>query len=90
MGSVRLPISVEGLGDGTLGEVNTKSIHIEPIEKACKRLAKPSQTLVHELKVHQVSLQIGHGIRQLCKGRLEDVERERAIVIVRAAGGVAQ
>lgn len=49
--------------DTYLGEVDTECVHVQTVQEASKRLAKPSERLVHELKVHQVGLQVGHGIR---------------------------
>lgn len=62
-----------------LWEVNTKGIHIEPVEETSKALAEASQALVHELEVHQVRLQVGHGVGELAELGLEGVEREGRI-----------
>jgi len=54
-----------------LREVHTKGIHIQPVQKTRKALAKPGQTLMHELKVHKIRLQVSHAVRELGEGRLE-------------------
>lgn len=41
---------------GYLGIVNTKGIHVETIEEAGKALTKASQTLMHQLEVHEICL----------------------------------
>lgn len=73
-----------------LREINTECIHVETIEETCKGFAKSCKALMHELKVHHVGLQIGHGIRQLCKGRFKGVERKGRISLASAACRVAK
>lgn len=76
-----------------LGKINAKGIHIQAIQEAGKGLAEAGQALVHELEMHHVGLQVGHGVGQLGEGGLEHVERERALsaaVAGGAAGGVAE
>lgn len=70
--------------------VNTEGVHVEAIEEAGKALAEPGQALVHQLEVHHVRLEVGHGVGELAKVRLEGVEREGGITARRdrvAEGG---
>src|SRR3954465_3513798 len=48
--------------DMYLGKVNTECIHVQPVEEAREALAEAGQALVHQLEVHHVGLEIGHGI----------------------------
>lgn len=59
-----------------LGIVNTEGIHVEAVHEAGEALAEAGQALMHELEVHHVGLEVGHGVRQLSKGGLEGVEGE--------------
>lgn len=43
-----------------LWEVDAKSIHVEPVEKAGEGLAEAGQALVHELEVHHIGFQVCH------------------------------
>jgi hypothetical protein len=45
---------------GRFGEVDYEGIHVETVEKACEAFTKSAETLVHELKVHEVCFKIGH------------------------------
>lgn len=71
-----LPCPSERLWYGPLREVDTKGIHVETIHEAGEALAEAGQALMHELEMHHVGLEVGHGIRQLSKGGLEGIERE--------------
>lgn len=63
--------------DGShLREVDTERIHVETIHEAGEALTETGQALMHELKMHHVGLEVGHGVRQLSKGGLEGIERE--------------
>lgn len=75
-----------------LRKIHTKCPHIEPVQKARKALPKPAEALVHELQVHEVRLQIRHRVRQLCKLRLQPVQREGAILgaVIGIVVGVAE
>ena len=58
-----------------LGEINTESIHVHAVQKAGKALAEPRQTLVHQLQLHKVLLQVCHGVAQLGESVLQALER---------------
>jgi hypothetical protein len=73
-----------------LGEIDAKSVHVEPVEKAGERLAKPGQTLVHKLEVHHIRLEVGHGVRELRKCRFEGVEGKRTLAIASAPSRIAK
>lgn len=73
-----------------LRKINTESIHVEAIEKTGKALAEPGQALVHQLEMHHVGFEIGHGIRELGERGLEGVERKRGTAIGTRFGGVAE
>lgn len=66
-------------GRACLWEINAEGIHVQPVEKTRKALAETSQTLVHQLEVHKVRLQIDHGIGEFAELRLEGVEGEGRI-----------
>lgn len=85
-----MPRSPEGLWYWGLGVVNTERIHVEAIHEAGKALAEPGQALVHQLEVHHIGLEVGHGVRQLRKGGLEGVEGESALAGGASPGGVAE
>lgn len=57
-----------------LGEIDAESIHIQAIKKTGEIFAETRQTLVHQLQVHEVGFQIGHGIGQFCKLWLQRVD----------------
>lgn len=59
-----------------LGEIDTERIHVETVHEAGEALAETGQALMHELEMHHVGLEVGHGVRQLSKGGLEGSERE--------------
>lgn len=59
-----------------LRKVNTKRAHIHAVQKRAKVFVESPKTLIEELQVHHVGLQIGHAIAQLCECRLQGVERE--------------
>lgn len=67
---------LEALRQRSLWEIHTKRIHIQPIQKAGKILAEPGQAFVHELEMHHVGFEVGHGVGQLGKGGLKGVERK--------------
>lgn len=66
-----------------LGKIHHKGIHVQAVQETRKTLAKAAQTLVHELQVHEIGLQVGHGVGELGKLRLQGVER-----LVSVAGGL--
>lgn len=72
-GLTRLLQGQAQLGALYLGEVNTESIHIHAVKKTGKTLAESRQALMHQLQVHKVCLQTGHGICKFGKLRLESI-----------------
>jgi hypothetical protein len=50
-----------------LWEIHTKRVHVHAVQETSKALAKARQTLVHQLQVHEIGLQIGHRVGQFCK-----------------------
>ena len=54
-----------------LWKVDAEGVHVHPIEKARKTLIEPAEAFVHQLQVHEVGFQVGHGVGKLSKGRLE-------------------
>lgn len=73
-----------------LRKVDAKCIHVETVQEASKRLAKAGKALVHDLEVHHVDFQIGHGVRKFREGRLECVQGEWGIAIAGAPSRVAK
>lgn len=57
-----------------LGEIHAERVHIQAIQEARKALTEPCQALVHQLQVHEVSLQVRHGIGELRKLRLQGID----------------
>jgi hypothetical protein len=43
-----------------LRKVHTECIHVQSIEKASKALAEAGKTLMHQLKVHEICLEVCH------------------------------
>ena len=78
------------VGPAHLGKIDAEGIHVEAVEEAGETFAKTRQALVHELEVHHVGFEVGHGIRQLGEGRLEGVEREWGIAVDALSGGLAE
>lgn len=54
-----------------LWKINTPRVDIEPVEETGEAVAKPCQALLHQLKVHEIGLEIGHRVCQFGKRRLE-------------------
>lgn len=48
--------TAKGVGNWSLWEVDTESVHVQAVHEAGEVLAEPRQTLVHKLQVHEVSL----------------------------------
>ena len=72
-----------------LRKINTKSINTQPIQKARKALREPRQTLMHQLQMHKIRLQIRHAITQLRKALFKDLQRRITLSLVRAAAAQA-
>lgn len=68
-----------------LGEINTESIHVQAVEEGGEALVESLEALVHELEVHEVGFQIGHGVGELGEGGLEGIEGKGGLG---GAGGV--
>lgn len=60
-----------------LREINAESIHVQAVEKGCEAFAEAREGLVHELQLHEVLLQVGHGVAELGKAILEIFEGVR-------------
>lgn len=73
-----------------LWKINTESIHVHAIQEAGKALRKASKTLVHELQLHKVLFQVGHGVAQLCEAVLQALERIGRRCAAAALGAVAE
>lgn len=57
-----------------LRKVDTKRIHVHAIKKACEALAESRETFMHKLQLHEILLQVGHGVGQLCEPVLQAFE----------------
>lgn len=55
-------------------EVHTERIHIQAVQETRKTLAETRQALMHQLEVHEVGLQVGHGVCEFRKLRLEGID----------------
>ena len=73
-----------------LGEVHAEGVHVEAVEEAGEALTEAGQALVHDLKMHQVGLEVGHGVGQLGEGGLEGVEREGRLAASAGLGRLAE
>jgi hypothetical protein len=60
-----------------LGKIHTEGVHVQPVQEARKALAEPRQALVHQLQLHEVGLQVRHGVAELRERHLEVVQRRR-------------
>lgn len=43
-----------------LWKINAESVHIHSVQEARKTLIEPRETLMHQLKVHEIGLKISH------------------------------
>lgn len=59
-----------------LWKINAESIHVHSIQEACKAFIEPAQALVHQLQMHEIGFQIGHGVRKLGESWLKELEGE--------------
>ncbi len=57
-------------------KVHTECVHVQAIKEASKVLIEPRKTLMHQLQMHKVGLQICHRVRQFCKRRFKSFEGE--------------
>ena len=73
-----------------LWEVDAESIHVQAVEKGCEAFAEAREGLVHELQLHEVLLQVGHGVAQLGEPVLQPVERIGRGGVAGALGAVAE
>lgn len=49
-------------GHADFGKVDTKGIHVQPVQEAREVLVEPRQAFVHQLQVHHVGFEVGHGV----------------------------
>lgn len=45
-----------------LGKIHTKSVHIQAVQEGSEALVETLETLVHELEMHEVGFEVGHGV----------------------------
>lgn len=57
-----------------LWEIDAERVHIQAVQKTSETLAESRQTLVHQLQVHEIGLEVGHGVCELRKLRLQSVD----------------
>ena len=48
-----------------LGEINTKRINLQSVQKCTEALAEPAHAFLHELQIHKVCVEVGEGIGEL-------------------------
>jgi hypothetical protein len=48
-----------------LGKVHAESVHVHAIQEACKALGETRQTLMHQLQLQEVLLQVRHCVAEL-------------------------
>ncbi|KAK8221975.1 hypothetical protein M8818_000142 [Zalaria obscura] len=72
-----LPRPSEALRPRCLREIDTERAHVQPVQEAAKALVEPRQTLVQELEMQHVGLQVCEAVAQLGEGGLEAFERLR-------------
>lgn len=73
-----------------LGIVNAERVHVEAVHEAGEALAEPGQALMHQLEMHHIGLEVGHGVRQFGEGGLEGIEGERGLAARAPTGGIAE
>lgn len=61
-----------------LREINNERIHVQAIQETGETLSKPAEALVHELKMHQVRLEVRHRVAEFGELGLEGIERRRS------------
>lgn len=69
-----------------LWEIHTEGVHVHAVEKTGEAFAEARQTLMHQLQMHEIGLQIRHGIGQLGKLWLQGIDG--GLVVSRAADSV--
>jgi|SRR5690242_11876420 len=80
----------EAAGSTHLGEIHTKGVHVHAVQEPGEALAEARKALVHQLQLHKVLLQVGHGVAQLGEPVLQALERIRGRGIARALCAVAE
>lgn len=70
-----------------LWEIHAESVHIQPIQETGKTLTETRQAFVHQLQVHEIGLEIGHGVGQFRELRLQGIDG--GLVVSRMADAVA-
>lgn len=60
-----------------LRKIHAESIHIHAIQEPSKALAEARQTLMHQLQLHEIALQIRHCVGQLSEVILKELKRRR-------------
>lgn len=58
-----------------LGKINTKRIDLHAMQEPSEALPEAAQTLMQQLEMHKVGLEVGHAVGELGEGGLEGVER---------------
>lgn len=56
-------------------EIDAESIHVHAVEKPSEALREARQAFVHQLQLHEVLFEIGHGIAELSEPVLQALER---------------
>lgn len=73
-----------------LRKVDAESVHVHAIQEPSEALAEPRKALVHQLQLHKVLLQVGHGVAQLRKPILQTIERIGSCSVAGALRAVAE
>lgn len=58
-------------------EIDHERVRVETVEEACKAYTEPAETLVHQLKVHEICFEIGHRVTELGELWFECIQSER-------------
>lgn len=77
------------LGPSHLGEIDTKRIHVHAVQKTGKALAETRQTLMHQLQMHEIGFEVGHGVGEFCKLGLQGIDRRLGISCIADTASVS-
>lgn len=72
-----------------LGKIHAERVHVQTVEKTGEALAESRQTLVHQLQVHEIGLEIRHRVRQLCELRFQGIDGRLGVASTADVGTVA-
>lgn len=74
-----LSSALEAFNARSFGKVDTEGTHVHAVEESAEAFVEAVQTLVQQLQVHHVGLQIGHTICEFTKCGFQGFERDSLV-----------